>query len=109
MKFTGIMSLRKSSDLEKTTATTEIVEMFVAGDTAANLYMVLNSEKSDPRDNLERQMGSPVVHDVISNILLKVQAEDPRHWGLLKVAIVSLENDVFVGRMFFGDKETGKV
>jgi hypothetical protein len=27
----------------------------------------------------------------------------------LRVAIVSLDNDVFVGRMFFGDQKTGKV
>jgi hypothetical protein len=39
----------------------------------------------------------------------KAQSENPRRWALLKVAIVALQNDVFVGRLFFGDPLTGCV
>jgi hypothetical protein len=39
----------------------------------------------------------------------KAMSENCRHWTLLKVAIVGLQNDVFVGRLFFGDPLTGKV
>ncbi len=39
----------------------------------------------------------------------KAHAEDPRQWGLIRVAIVGLQNDVFVGRLFFGNLLTGRV
>ena len=39
----------------------------------------------------------------------QAQSEDSRRWGLLRVAIVGLQNDVFVGRLFFGDPLTGRV
>ena len=39
----------------------------------------------------------------------QAQSEDTRRWGLLRVAIVGLQNDVFVGRLFFGDPLTGRV
>ncbi|GLC38971.1 hypothetical protein PLESTM_000801400 [Pleodorina starrii] len=34
---------------------------------------------------------------------------NPGHWQLLRVAVVALENDIFVGRLFFGDAATGTV
>ena len=69
-QFTGVVCLKKTSDLEKTSLNTKIVELFVAGDTAVNLFTVLNS----------KSMERPMVHDMMANILSQVQMEDPRHW-----------------------------
>ena len=104
-QFTGVVCLK--SDLgttNPTTDSTEIMEMFIAGDTAVNLFTLLHSEAED---SAEKSIGR-TLHDVMANILAAVQSEVPGNWGLLRVAIVGLENDVFVGRMFFGDKTTGK-
>ena len=64
------MCLKKTNDLEKTSLSTKVLEVFVAGDTAVNLFTVLN----------DKSMERPMVHDVMANILSAVQMEDPRHW-----------------------------
>ena len=103
-QISGIVSLRNSV-LEKTNTKTEIMELFIAGDSAVNLYTTLNS---DQKNGTEKPIGRPMIQDVMTSILGVMQESNPRHWGLLRVAIVSLEHDVFVGRMFFGDKVIGK-
>ena len=50
-----------------------------------------------------------MILNLFLQIMQKAQSESPRRWALLKVAIVGLQNDVFVGRLFFGDPLTGCV
>lgn len=69
-QFTGVVCLKKSDDQEQTSLKTNVLEVFVAGDTAVNLYSVLN----------DRSLDRPMIHDVMANILSTVQMEDPRHW-----------------------------
>jgi bifunctional DNase/RNase len=37
------------------------------------------------------------------------QAISKREWKLLRVAVVGVTDHAYVGRLFFGDSETGKV
>ncbi|GAX79692.1 hypothetical protein CEUSTIGMA_g7133.t1 [Chlamydomonas eustigma] len=96
--FTGVMVFKRTID-SMIESSTRILEVFVAGDTAVNIFTLVNNQK------LER----PMVHDVMYSIMEKAMSENCRQWTLLKVAIVGLQNDVFVGRLFFGDPLTGKV
>eukprot|EP00955_Chlamydomonas_euryale_P014628 157146-Chlamydomonas_euryale.AAC.2 len=41
--------------------------------------------------------------------ILQRAAQGDRQWSLLRVAVIGLRDDVFVGRLFFGDPETGVV
>ncbi|KAG2442549.1 hypothetical protein HXX76_002635 [Chlamydomonas incerta] len=50
-----------------------------------------------------------MVHDLMFNMLTRAAQTNGRQWQLLRVAIVALENDIFVGRLFFGDPATGVV
>lgn len=42
-------------------------------------------------------------------LLQRAQGADQSNWSLLKVAIVDLRNNVFIGRLFFGNPDTGEV
>jgi hypothetical protein len=42
-------------------------------------------------------------------MLARIAEFSHNRWQLLRVAIVALENDIFIGRMFFGDAATGTV
>ena len=42
-------------------------------------------------------------------IVQQAQSSNPRHWGLLRVAIVGLKDDVYIARLFFGDPVTQEV
>lgn len=42
-------------------------------------------------------------------MLERGQEISKREWKLIRVAIVAMENSTYIGRLFFGDKETGEV
>jgi bifunctional DNase/RNase len=42
-------------------------------------------------------------------VVEKQQQAQGKQWQLLRAAIVDLANDTFIGRIFFGNPETGEV
>ena len=42
-------------------------------------------------------------------MLERGQEISKREWKLIRVAIVEMQNSTYIGRLFFGDKETGEV
>ncbi|PNW85377.1 hypothetical protein CHLRE_03g183550v5 [Chlamydomonas reinhardtii] len=96
--YSGVLVFQRDADLTLT-PDTNILEIFVAGDTATNIYTQLQNTKS----------ARPMVHDLMFNMLTRAAQTNGRQWQLLRVAIVALENDIFVGRLFFGDPATGVV
>ncbi|KAG2448318.1 hypothetical protein HYH02_006902 [Chlamydomonas schloesseri] len=96
--YSGVLVFQREAELALT-PDTNILEIFVAGDTATNIYTQLHNTKST----------RPMVHDLMFNMLTRAAQTNGRQWQLLRVAIVALENDIFVGRLFFGDPATGVV
>ena len=42
-------------------------------------------------------------------MLERGQEISKREWKLIRVAIVDIQNSTYIGRLFFGDRETGEV
>jgi len=42
-------------------------------------------------------------------VLERGQDISKREWKLIRVAIVDIQNSTYIGRLFFGDRETGEV
>jgi hypothetical protein len=42
-------------------------------------------------------------------VLERGQEISKREWKLIRVAIVDIQNSTYIGRLFFGDRETGEV
>ena len=50
--------------------------------------------------------------DLLWSVLTQAQQQqqqEQQQWSLVRVAIVDLRDGVFIGRLFFGDSETGAV
>ena len=45
----------------------------------------------------------------VMQILQRGQEISNRDWKVIRVAIVAMKNSVYIGRLFFGKKETGEV
>lgn len=53
--------------------------------------------------------GRPLALDLLWQVLERGQQVSRRSWGVLRVAVVELRGNTFVGRVFFGDAATGAV
>jgi bifunctional DNase/RNase len=53
--------------------------------------------------------GRPLSLDLLWQVLERGQQVSRRTWGVLRVAVVELRGNTFVGRVFFGDAATGAV
>ncbi|DBB13695.1 TPA: hypothetical protein ACH3X3_000713 [Trebouxia sp. C0006] len=51
----------------------------------------------------------PVALDLLWKVLERGQDISKREWKLIRVAIVDIQNSTYIGRLFFGDRETGEV
>ena len=51
----------------------------------------------------------PMSLDLLWAILERGKAISNREWRLSHVAIVDMRNSTYIGRIFFGDSETGEV
>lgn len=58
---------------------------------------------------LETSQQRPVALDLLWKVLERGQEISKREWKLIRVAIVDIKNSTYIGRLFFGDKETGEV
>lgn len=172
--YSGVLVFQRDADLTLT-PDTNILEIFVAGDTATNIYTQVGKGKEAAWETLkdaacqdlrypcsgllftgatfhnaaakheERKANGPRPH--VQHAHTRRPDERPSgaatgvkragqwftvlpwsytcihhrlrcssfsclrvlQWQLLRVAIVALENDIFVGRLFFGDPATGKL
>lgn len=50
-----------------------------------------------------------LLNPVVWQVLERGQEISKREWKLIRVAIVDIKNSTYIGRLFFGDKETGEV
>eukprot|EP01025_Chloroclados_australasicus_P032240 TRINITY_DN3267_c0_g1_i4.p2 TRINITY_DN3267_c0_g1~~TRINITY_DN3267_c0_g1_i4.p2 ORF type:complete len:390 (-),score=21.24 TRINITY_DN3267_c0_g1_i4:488-1501(-) len=73
--------------------------MQVGGDTLQCLSTALQKANGD----------RPMSLDLLYTVLERGKEISSSHWGLVRVAVVDLQNNVFHGRLFFGDTRTGKV
>jgi bifunctional DNase/RNase len=53
--------------------------------------------------------GRPLSLDLLWQVLQRGQEISKRTWNVLRVAVVELRGNTFVGRIFFGDPATGQV
>lgn len=95
---TGILVFRRAQD-DFIDEKTEALEVFVSGDTAAGIYIHVTGKTGD----------RPTGLDLMYQIVQRGQAISKRDWTILRVAIVELKNEIYIGRMFFGDKHTQQV
>ncbi|KAG2499872.1 hypothetical protein HYH03_002163 [Edaphochlamys debaryana] len=96
--YSGVLVFQRSTE-PTLTPDTPILEIFVAGDVAGLIYTQLHGHKAN----------RPMVHDLMFDIIQRAAQVSRDQWQLLRVAVVALENDIFVGRLYFGDPVTGKV
>eukprot|EP00197_Chlamydomonas_leiostraca_P002202 CAMPEP_0202858110 /NCGR_PEP_ID=MMETSP1391-20130828/780_1 /ASSEMBLY_ACC=CAM_ASM_000867 /TAXON_ID=1034604 /ORGANISM="Chlamydomonas leiostraca, Strain SAG 11-49" /LENGTH=296 /DNA_ID=CAMNT_0049536993 /DNA_START=366 /DNA_END=1256 /DNA_ORIENTATION=+ len=96
--FNGVLVFKREEDL-LSADDLSVLEVFVAGDTAFNTWSQLTHHTTD----------RPMVHDLMWSLLERARAGDSGRWSLLRVAIVELRDNVFIGRLFFGDPATGRV
>jgi len=57
----------------------------------------------------EKELERPMTLQLLLNILEYYRELQPLEWHLLHVAIVDIRDDVFIGRLFFGNPETGEI
>ena len=71
----------------------------IGGDTVSNISATLEST----------QFTRPLALDLLWQVLQRGQAISKSDWGLARVAIVDLRGGTFIGRLFFGDRDAGKI
>ena len=71
----------------------------IGGDTVSNISAALEST----------QFARPLALDLLWQVLERGQAISKSDWALVRVAIVDLRGGTFIGRLFFGDRDLGKV
>jgi len=71
----------------------------IGGDTVSNISATLESTK----------FSRPLALDLLWQILERGQAISNSDWALVRVAIVDLRGGTFIGRLFFGDRDVGKI
>ncbi|KAJ9508389.1 hypothetical protein QJQ45_011921 [Haematococcus lacustris] len=97
--FNGVLVFQQDSE-DSSEALQSILEVFVAGDVAFNTWMQLAPE---------RQAARPMVHELLWAVLQQAQRCSSEPWALLHAAITEITDAVFVGRLYFGNPETGQV
>jgi len=71
----------------------------IGGDTVSNISAALEST----------QFARPLALDLLWQVLERGQAISKSDWALVRVAIVDLRGGTFIGRLFFGDRDLGKI
>lgn len=81
------------------TESTSVLEIYIGGDTA---YCIahLADNRLPPR---------PMPLDLLQKVVEECFQQGDHHVAPLRVAIVEMRDDVFFGRLFFGDPRTGEV
>ncbi|KAK9906754.1 hypothetical protein WJX75_007449 [Coccomyxa subellipsoidea] len=71
----------------------------VGGDTLIGVASILEDHK----------FNRPMALDLLWQVLQRGQDISKRDWKVLRVAIVELRDSTYIGRLFFGDADTGNV
>eukprot|EP00213_Chloropicon_mariensis_P000806 CAMPEP_0197477018 /NCGR_PEP_ID=MMETSP1309-20131121/12606_1 /TAXON_ID=464262 /ORGANISM="Genus nov. species nov., Strain RCC998" /LENGTH=423 /DNA_ID=CAMNT_0043017699 /DNA_START=277 /DNA_END=1548 /DNA_ORIENTATION=+ len=71
----------------------------IGGDTVGNISAALESTK----------FSRPLALDLLWQVLQRGQEISKSDWALVRVAIVDLRGGTFIGRLFFGDRDAGKI
>lgn len=77
--------------------------MSVGGDTLAGVAQLAQGQPTGAAG------GRPLSLDLLWQVLQRGQEISKRTWGILRVAVVELRGNTFLGRVFFGDPSTGTV
>lgn len=96
--FNGVLVFKRENDA-MTSDELQVLEVFVSGDICYNTWSLLTHRLGE----------RPMVHELMWTLLERAHSRDAKKWSLLRVAIVNLEANTFIGRLFFGDAETGEV
>ncbi|EIE24051.1 hypothetical protein COCSUDRAFT_62574 [Coccomyxa subellipsoidea C-169] len=71
----------------------------VGGDTLISVASILEDHKRD----------RPMALDLLWQVLQRGQEISKRDWKVLRVAITELRDSTYIGRLFFGDADTGNL
>ena len=64
----------------------------ITGDTLYCLCKLLRNEPT----------ARPMPLDILSGILTQASNQSPEEWGIIRVAITSLQHDTYIARVYFG-------
>lgn len=98
-QWRGVLLFQLASDTQPVTEDTRVMEIFISGDACISIYTHLC-----PGDNTR-----PMALDILWQMWQRGRAMSKRDWTLLRVAVVQCVNDVYYGRLFFGDPDTQQV
>eukprot|EP00878_Enallax_costatus_P011293 GHUV01011790.1.p1 GENE.GHUV01011790.1~~GHUV01011790.1.p1 ORF type:complete len:334 (+),score=47.25 GHUV01011790.1:311-1312(+) len=98
-QWRGVLLFQISGQPEPITEDSRVMEIFISGDACISIYTHLC-----PSDNTR-----PMALDILWQMWQRGRSISKRDWTLLRVAVVACVNDVYYGRLFFGDPETQQV
>uniref|UniRef100_A0A383VQ72 BFN domain-containing protein n=1 Tax=Tetradesmus obliquus TaxID=3088 RepID=A0A383VQ72_TETOB len=98
-QWRGVLLFQVAGQPEPVNDDTRVMEIFISGDACISIYTHLC-----PSDNTR-----PMALDILWEMWQRGRSISKRDWTLLRVAVVSCVNDVYYGRLFFGDPETQQV
>eukprot|EP00882_Tetradesmus_deserticola_P008054 GHRQ01008483.1.p1 GENE.GHRQ01008483.1~~GHRQ01008483.1.p1 ORF type:complete len:413 (+),score=146.77 GHRQ01008483.1:221-1459(+) len=98
-QWRGVLLFQVAGQLEPVNDDTRVMEIFISGDACISIYTHLC-----PSDNTR-----PMALDILWQMWQRGRSISKRDWTLLRVAVVACVNDVYYGRLFFGDPETQQV
>ncbi|BDA46277.1 hypothetical protein COCOBI_08-3690 [Coccomyxa sp. Obi] len=94
----GHLILMRDSDRRMEPGASALV-LGVGGDTLICVAAILEDHK----------LNRPMSLDLLWQVLQRGQDISKRDWKILRVAIVELRDSTYIGRLFFGDADTGNV
>lgn len=95
----GVLLFQLANDKEPVSEDTRVMEIFISGDACISIYTHMC-----PSDNTR-----PMALDILWQMWQRGRQMSKRDWTLLRVAVVACVNDVYFGRLFFGDPDTKQV
>lgn len=99
----GYFLLMRVTEDDAIEDTERALVMSVGGDTLAGVAQLAQGQPSGASG------GRPLSLDLLWQVLQRGQEISRRTWGILRVAVVELRGNTFLGRVFFGDLATGTV
>eukprot|EP00884_Botryococcus_braunii_P000107 jgi/Botrbrau1/10097/Bobra.20_2s0005.1 len=93
----GHLFLTKEEDLALPAAERDALAMVVSGDSLACICSLIQPEG---RVNVR-----PLALDLLWQVLERGQAISKKEWKVVRVAVVALGDQTYIGRIFFGDSD----
>ncbi|KAK9817987.1 hypothetical protein WJX72_005385 [[Myrmecia] bisecta] len=97
-----VMMRQPDQPVLQTTPDTPAMVLVVGGDTLAAIADLVQG----PQGILHTR---PMALDLLWQVLQRGQEISKRDWRLLRIAVVDMRNNIFIGRLFFGDADSGAV